>query len=200
VRCAAFGPKHLNLRQPRTSHAAPPTMLPAATSGVGPETAEAVLRVHPTPRSLYEAWLRASGRHAPSGGFQCRQASAPAASPLRLLEGIEARAASHAHELAALRHRHCSVASCTRLTTHSSGARMVAWSDAVLGYAAGVCGRHEDLAGAEPEDHRGPVRLVIMCSSVALSQVSAVDFSNFSCRVCTGLIAEAPGARHDRLL
>jgi hypothetical protein len=60
-------------------------------TGVGPETAEAVLRVYPTPRSLYEAWLRSRGAAEPSGGFQCRQARAPCASPLRLLEGIEAR-------------------------------------------------------------------------------------------------------------
>lgn len=50
--------------------------------------------MYPTPRSLYEAWLRCTGRPAPSGGFLCRQTRPPAASPARLLEGIEARCGS----------------------------------------------------------------------------------------------------------
>lgn len=50
-----------------------------------------MLRVYPTPRSLYEAWLRCTGQPAPSGGFLCRQLRPAAASPGRLLEGIEAR-------------------------------------------------------------------------------------------------------------
>ena len=72
----------------------------AIGTGVGPETAEAVLRVYPTPRSLYEAWLRSRGAAEPSGGFQCRQARAPSASPLRLLEGIEARCGTRARQSA----------------------------------------------------------------------------------------------------
>jgi len=58
------------------------TLMIALHPGIGPETAEAVLRAYPTPRSLFEAFGRAT-RDAAACGADTRQA------PGRLLEGIE---------------------------------------------------------------------------------------------------------------
>ena len=66
------------------------------STGIGPETAEAILHVHPTPRSLYEAFLAAT-RGAAAVGGDARQA------PGRVLEGIEVRKQiKHAQDCCAL--------------------------------------------------------------------------------------------------
>ncbi len=53
--------------------------------GIGPETAEAVLRAHPTPRSLFEAFTAAARDAAAAGGDAGK-------APGRVLQGIEVRA------------------------------------------------------------------------------------------------------------